>query len=71
MADGATATTVDELYALPPEDFTAARDAVRRADPEAEVSATDGQTLTPGTLGELSAPSLFSTTRCVVVRSLQ
>jgi DNA polymerase-3 subunit delta len=44
---------------------------VRQADPEAEVSATAGAQLTPGTLGELSAPSLFSTTRCVVVRGLE
>ena len=49
----------------------AVRAAVRRADPEAEISATEGAQLTPGTLGELSAPSLFSTTRCVVVQSVQ
>ena len=60
-----------------PEEFlnervvTAVREAVRLADPEAEVSATDGQHLTPGSLGDLSAPSLFSSTRCVVVRGLQ
>ncbi len=65
------------LLVTGPEEFlnervvSAARDAVRRADPEAEVSDTDGQHLTPGTLGELSAPSLFSTTRCIVVRGLQ
>lgn len=49
----------------------AVRDAVRAADPEAEVSQTDGAQLTGASLGELSAPSLFSTTRCVVVRALQ
>src|SRR5689334_1158980 len=60
-----------------PEEFlnervvSAVREVVRRADPEAEVSATDGQHLTPASLGDLSAPSLFSTTRCVVVRALQ
>jgi DNA polymerase-3 subunit delta len=49
----------------------AARDAVRRADPEAEVSDTVGEQLTPASLGELAAPSLFSSTRCVVVRRLE
>lgn len=49
----------------------AARAAVLRADPEAEVSDTVGELLTAGALGELSAPSLFSSTRCVVVRQLE
>ena len=53
------------LLVTGPEEFlnervvVAARAAVRQADPEAEISATDGAQLTPGTLGELSAPSLF------------
>jgi len=49
----------------------AVRDAVRRHDAEAEVSESRGSDLTLGTLGEMSAPSLFSSTRCVVVRSLE
>ncbi|MBO9523357.1 MAG: DNA polymerase III subunit delta [Nocardioidaceae bacterium] len=47
------------------------RAAVRRADAEAEMSETAGGQLTMATLGELAAPSLFSSTRCVVVRSLE
>jgi DNA polymerase-3 subunit delta len=60
-----------------PEEFlnervvAAAKAAVRRADPEAEVSDTVGEQLTMAALGELAAPSLFSTTRCVVVRQLE
>src|SRR3954462_3299789 len=49
----------------------AARAAVHRADPEAEVSDTVGEQLTVASLGELAAPSLFSSTRCVVVRQLE
>jgi DNA polymerase-3 subunit delta len=47
------------------------RTAVRRHDAEAEVSETDAGGLSLATLGELSAPSLFSSTRCVVVRALE
>ena len=47
------------------------RDAVRRHDPEAELSETMAATLTMAELGDLSAPSLFSSTRCVVVRKLE
>jgi len=60
-----------------PEEFMAertvasVRDAVRRADPEAEFSETGAGDLTMATLGELAAPSLFSSTRCVVVRSFE
>lgn len=43
------------------------RASVVRLDPEAEVTRTLGGTLTAGSLGELSAPSLFSSTRMVVV----
>lgn len=49
----------------------AARQAVDRADPEAEHSDTVGEQLTLSSLGELAAPSLFSSTRCVVVRKLE
>jgi DNA polymerase-3 subunit delta len=60
-----------------PEEFLAERtvEAVRAAtrahDPEAEVGETSAEQLTRATLGELAAPSLFSTTRCVVVRGLE
>ena len=49
----------------------ATRDAVRRADPEAELSETQASGLTLATFGELAAPSLFSSVRCVVVRALE
>jgi len=60
-----------------PEEFLAERTvrdvraAVRRADPEAELSETVADQLTMATLGEMAAPSLFSATRCVVVRNLE
>lgn len=50
---------------------TAVRAAVRQHDAEAEVSDAAARELTMATLGELAAPSLFSTTRCVVVRGLE
>jgi DNA polymerase-3 subunit delta len=49
----------------------AVREAVRRHDGEAELSETQAAGLTLAELGELSAPSLFSSTRCVVVRGLE
>ena len=60
-----------------PEEFlgeraiTGVRTAVRSHDAEAELSETSAGSLTMATLGELAAPSLFSTTRCVVVRRLE
>lgn len=60
-----------------PEEFMAeravqsVRAAVRRADADAEFSDTGAGDLTMATLGELAAPSLFSSTRCVVVRSFE
>ncbi len=45
--------------------------AVRAADPESEVSETTGDQVTSGVLGDLAAPSLFSSIRCVVVRALE
>jgi len=60
-----------------PEEFlnervaTAARAAVLRDDPEAEISQARGDQLTPASLGELAAPSLFSTTRCIVVTQVE
>ncbi len=50
---------------------SAVKHAVRGHDAEAEVAETVGGDLTLATLGEMSAPSLFSTTRCVIVRSLE
>jgi DNA polymerase-3 subunit delta len=47
------------------------RAAVRGHDNEAELSETEAGQLTMATLGDLAAPSLFSTTRCVVVRRLE
>jgi len=47
------------------------RGAVRAHDPESEISDATGADLTLATLGELSAPSLFSTVRCVVVLGLE
>lgn len=49
----------------------AVRQAVRGHDPEAEISDALGPDLSLATLGELAAPSLFSSTRCIVVRELE
>jgi DNA polymerase-3 subunit delta len=49
----------------------AATAAVRRADPEAEVSRTTAGQISMAALGDLAAPSLFSTVRCVVVEELE
>lgn len=49
----------------------AVRDAVRHHDPESEFSENVAADLTLATLGEMSAPSLFSSIRCVVVRGLE
>ncbi|HEX5087306.1 MAG TPA: DNA polymerase III subunit delta [Nocardioides sp.] len=50
---------------------SAARAAVRRADPESELSESPASALTLSTFGELAAPSLFSSVRCVVVRGIE
>jgi DNA polymerase-3 subunit delta len=47
------------------------REAVRRHDAEAELAESPAMDLTLATLGEMSAPSLFTATRCVVVRKLE
>lgn len=47
------------------------REAVRGHDPEAELAETSASDLSLATLGEMSAPSLFSSTRCVIVRTLE
>ncbi len=49
----------------------AARETVRAHDPEAELSETSATELTLASLGEMAAPSLFSSVRCVVVRGLE
>src|SRR3954470_4959537 len=49
----------------------AVRQAVHRHDREAELSETQAAGLSRAELGELSAPSLFSSIRCVVVRGLE
>lgn len=49
----------------------AVKAAVRAYDPEAEISDADAGSLSAASLGELSAPSLFSSIRCVVVRGLE
>jgi DNA polymerase-3 subunit delta len=60
-----------------PEEFlnertiAAVRGAVRSHDSEAEYSEALAGDLSLATLGEMSAPSLFSSTRCVVVRTLE
>ena len=60
-----------------PEEFlnertiSAVRLAVRSHDSEAEFSEAVAGDLTLATLGEMAAPSLFSSTRCVVVRALE
>jgi DNA polymerase III subunit delta len=45
--------------------------AVRSADPESEVSETPAQQVSMAVLGDLAAPSLFSSVRCVVLTSLE
>jgi DNA polymerase-3 subunit delta len=50
---------------------TAALTAVRESDPESETSETTADQVSMGVLGDLAAPSLFSSIRCVVVRNLE
>jgi len=60
-----------------PEEFlnermvTTALDAVRQTHPEAELSETAADQLSMAALADLAAPSLFSSVRVVVVRSIQ
>jgi DNA polymerase-3 subunit delta len=49
----------------------AVRRTVRAHDPEAEVSEANAADLSLAVLGELAAPSLFSTIRCVIVLGLE
>ncbi|WP_232524790.1 DNA polymerase III subunit delta [Nocardioides mangrovicus] len=77
MADDGAAGLGGVLLVSGPEEFLAertigrVRTAVRALDAEAEFSETTADQLSLATLGELSAPSLFSSTRCVVVRRLE
>ena len=50
---------------------SAALAAVRSSDPEAEFGETTGDQVSMTVLGDLAAPSLFSSIRCVVVRKLE
>ena len=65
------------LLVTGPEEFlnqrtvSSALAAVRAADPESEQSETLAATLTIAALGDLAAPSLFSSIRCVVVREVE
>jgi DNA polymerase III subunit delta len=45
-------------------------EAVRAADPEADVTETTGADVGPGALAELTSPSLFASSRAVVLRDL-
>lgn len=65
-----TLVTGKEEY-LSSRTVVAVRAAVREADPEAEFSEAEAADLTLATLGEMSAPSLFSAVRCVVVQGLE
>lgn len=80
-ASGAARPTVSALgtvtLVIGPEELlnervvSAVRVALVREAPEAEVTSARGDQLTPASLGELAAPSLFSTTRLVVVTQLE
>ncbi|RYC14649.1 DNA polymerase III subunit delta [Nocardioides zhouii] len=50
---------------------TSVRDAVRAHDADAELAESTAGDLTLASLGEMAAPSLFSSIRCVVVRGLE
>ena len=47
------------------------RAAVKGFDAEAEIADSEASDLTLASLGEMAAPSLFSSTRCVIVRGLE
>lgn len=49
----------------------AVKSAVRHYDADVELSDVPAATLVPGSMGELTAPSLFSSTRCVIIRELE
>ncbi|MDQ4007537.1 MAG: DNA polymerase III subunit delta [Actinomycetota bacterium] len=48
----------------------AVTDAVRSADPDADITETTGADVGPGAVAELTSPSLFAASRAVVVRQL-
>lgn len=80
MAAMATPTAADVLGRVTlvtgAEEFLAERtvrsvtDAVRAADPEADVTEATGADVGPGAFAELTSPSLFAASRAVVVRDL-
>ncbi len=47
------------------------RTAVKAFDADAEIADSEAGDLTVASLGEMAAPSLFSSTRCVIVRDLE
>lgn len=49
----------------------AVKAAVRHYDADVEIADVPAGTLVPGSMGELTAPSLFSSTRCVIIRELE
>lgn len=51
--------------------LSGARKAVLAADSDADISELDSADLGPGTVAEISSPSLFAASRCVVVRRLE
>jgi hypothetical protein len=65
-----TLVTGKEEY-LSARTVSAVRHAIRAHDAEAEVADSPGGTLTLATLDDMSSPSLFSTTRCVIVTALE
>jgi DNA polymerase III subunit delta len=67
---GVTLVTGKEEF-LNERTVVAVRQVVRAHDPEAELAETGAAELSLATLGELAAPSLFSSVRCVVVRNLE
>ena len=50
---------------------SAARASVRAADAEAEFSETTGDQMSGASLGDLSAASLFTAVRCVLIRQVE
>ena len=47
------------------------RDAIRRADADADITELNAPQLGPQALVEITSPSLFATMRCVIVRALE
>ena len=78
MAKPSAATTLGATTLVSgPDEFlaertiAALRDAVRRADGDADMSELAAADLGPGAFAEITSPSLFATLRCVVVRAIE